>query len=61
MWSDLVIEHGGATSDFNTDMLIDYSTKYGVIILANSRNDLVANASYKMRYIQYTSKPKQVE
>lgn len=48
-----VIEHGGATPDYNTDMLIDYSKGYGVIVLANSRNDLVANAYHISQNIMY--------
>ena len=40
------VGHGGATPDFNTDMSIYSSTKYGIIVLANSRNDLVADVNH---------------
>jgi hypothetical protein len=48
-----VIDFIGATYDYNTDMLIDYSSTYGVIVLANSRNDLVANVNDISRKIMY--------
>lgn len=41
-----IIEHGGATPDFNTHMYIYSPTKYGIIVLANSRNDIVANVNH---------------
>lgn len=40
------ITHSGATPDFNTNMYINSSLKYGIIVLANSRNDMVADVSH---------------
>ena len=41
-----VIGHAGATPDFNTNMIIYSSTKYRIIVLANSKNDMVASVTH---------------
>jgi CubicO group peptidase (beta-lactamase class C family) len=41
-----IIGHSGATPDFNTSMYANSSAKYGIIVLANCRNDLVTDVNH---------------